>query len=609
MPYTLDLDKELGRTRVLAGILFLALAFLVVFLWRIQVLNASEYMSSLDRQSIRRVRLPGQRGVIYDRSGKVLADNRASLCLAIYIEELRQPGAWSRTVDAVESVIEELETVLGVERSVTREDIRNHIRRRLPLPFLAWKDLDQATLARWAESGVRLPGTDEYIEPVRIYPNGKLGAHVLGYIGKADPPDDPTVSYHYYMPELVGKYGVEEAINGELAGLAGGALIRVDASGFKHEMEEGGREPWSGNDVFLTLDSRIQKAAEDALEGEMGAVVVLDPRNGDILAMASSPSFDPNSFSPAISSSEWGRLNGDRRRPMFNRALTGAYPPGSTFKPLVAIAALENDRASPGTMFQCDGYFQLGGVRFRCWKRSGHGLIDMRKAIEQSCNAYFCQLGLECGYDRIYHMAEAVGFGHKLGVEINAEEPGLLPGNAWKLKTFDDAWRKGDTCNVSIGQGALLATPLQMASFAAAIANGGFVYRPRLILGENPSEDRQGELLNNMRWSAETMRVVRGGMYDVVQAETGTGKRAKLDGCEMGGKTGTAEYGPKEDRKKHAWMLAFAPFDNPRFAVAIVVENGVSGGVTAAPRVKQIMETALNLAPVTMASAEDEVFQ
>lgn len=572
---------------VLAAIA-LACSFLGVVLWRVQVLGATEYTHRQDRQSIRRVRIPGIRGRFLDRNGVCLAENRPSYCMAIYVEELRQPGAWTNTVNKVENVVAELGEVLEMDRQVTQWDIKNHILRRRPLPFLAWRDLPPEALARWAECGTAFPGVDIYVEPVRRYPQGRLAAHVLGYVGRLswDPdPDDPYRTF--YLSEMEGKYGMETNRNAVLAGSAGGRLIRVDALGYKHE-EEGYREPGMGQDVVLTLDVRVQRLAEQALEGERGAVVVLNPRNGDVLAMASNPAFDPNTFYR-----DYADLVRDSEQPLLNRAISEWYPPGSTFKPLVAVAALENGRASPDQVFECPGYFKLGRMVMRCWRRSGHGRLAMRKALEQSCNAYFCQLGLQAGYECIYHMAAAVGFGRRTGIELGAELPGLLPDNEWKVKKFGDAWRAGDTCNVSIGQGPILVTPLQMAVFAATLANGGHVYRPRLT--RRGGRAAVGDLVNDMRWSPETLQTVRGGMHDVVQAERGTGKRARIPGVEMAGKTGSAEYGPRSNRKKYAWMILFAPFERPRYAAALVIEDGISGGITAAPRLRRMMEVIFGM--------------
>jgi penicillin-binding protein 2 len=557
----------------------------------VQVVNASQYRTSLDRQSMRRVRVSGARGSIYDRNGVCLVDNRPSYCLAIYIEELRQPGRWDNTIDKVEAVIDRATVILKQRREVTRRDIRNHIRRRLPLPFLAWRDIDDVTLARWAEHSAEFPGVDIVIEPVRRYRYGSTGAHVLGYVGRQDLDAGEQGTFHYYLPEMEGKYGIESVFNDALAGESGGRLIRVDASGFKHD-EVAEREPRPGADFYVTLDIELQRLAGSLLKNDRGACVVVDPRNGDILALSSAPAFNPNHFYPRISTAAWRRLNSGTDKPLFNRAVTGLYPPGSTFKPLVAIASLENRRTTAATTFGCPGYFQLGETRFHCWLRRGHGRIDLRTAIEQSCNAYFCELGLKCGYDRVYHMADAIGFGRRTGIRLRSEKAGLLPDNTWKVRNYNDRWRSGDTCNVSIGQGALLVTPLQMAMFTATIANGGTVYRPRLLA----RRQAEGDVRNEMNWSPRTLDVLRGAMHDVIHAPGGTGKRALVEGAQLAGKTGTAEYGPRGARKKYTWMIAFGPYAAPRFAAAMVVEDGESGGRTVAPRMRRLMAGALGIA-------------
>ena len=608
--------SEITRLRIVLGGMLACLAMLVVVLWRVQIVHASVHQQNLDQQSMRRVRLPASRGRIFDRNGICLADNRPSYCIAIHFEELRQAGSWSNTVDRVDGVVDNLAETLRIERQVTRKDIAR-LNRRRPLPFIAWRDIDSRVLATWMENDVVLPGVDLYVEPVRFYPRGALASHVLGYVGSANPKTfNKEERYHFFLPDMAGRDGIEESMNAVLTGQAGWDLVRVDASGFRFRHEDSlsedqrRKEPRAGLDVVLTVDSRIQKLAEKELEGERGAIVILDPRNGDVLAMASRPTFNPNLFGTGLTGKAWRRLRNAKGHPLFNRAITGTFPPGSTFKPLVAIAAVENHRASAGTVYACNGGFTLGNVTFRCWRRSGHGRVAMRKSIEQSCNTYFCQLGLRCGYDRVYHMADAVGFGKITGIDLRNESHGVLPNEEWeRRRNSRERWGKGDTCNVSIGQGYLTATPLQMTLFTAAIANGGTVYRPRLVRsvgmetvrpGEGLSEQRPAlfdnmhaepsEVMRRLEWRKDTLAIVRGGMVDVVQAKKGTGKRARIDTVAMAGKTGTAEYGPRDARKKHAWMIVYAPAEAPRYALAIVIQDGVSGGTTAAPRVKRIMK-------------------
>jgi penicillin-binding protein 2 len=391
--------------------------------------------------------------------------------------------------------------------------------------------------------------------------------------------------------------GVERRFDGMLRGEAGGRLVRVDVSGFRHE-DLAQRDPKSGSDLRLALDLRVQRLAEKALGGTPGALVVLDPRNGDVLAMVGEPGFDPNVFVPAISPAEWARIDGDERKPLVNRAMAEHYAPGSIFKPVVALAALENGLAHPGTTFHCPGYFDLGRARFNCWTRGQHGDLNMQEAIKHSCNVYFYRLGLQCGQEYIYHMASAMGLGRQTGISLPNEVPGRVPNAAWMRETRGHGWRAGDTCNFSIGQGDVAVTPLQMAVMCATLANGGHVYQPRLVLGvREPGAERfrpiPPHVANEMNWSATSLQVVRGGMRDVIMSERGTGKLARVPGVEMAGKTGTAEYGKKEEGKKRGWMIAFAPFDAPRYAVALVVDDAISGGVTAAPRIKQLMSGLL----------------
>lgn len=575
---------ERMRVRVILLGMLVAFVFLGINLWRIQVLDTSRYRSKLDHQSMRRVRIPGIRGRIFDCNGVCLADNHPRYCLAIYTEELRQRGKLSHTIDKVEDTISQLSVVLGKPPQVSRDDIVNHVKRRLPMPFLAWKGLDNVALARLAEHKQNFRGVDIYVDPLRVYPHQPLATHVVGYVGRANLSDAEKASYHYYLPEMIGKYGIEKSMDKILRGRSGGKLIRVDASGYKYN-ETGEREAVAGKDVHLTLDLRIQKMAEQALAGRRAAVVVLNARNGNVLAMASSPTYSIDSIK---SGAAWKKVRNNPDHPLINRAIQGTYPPGSTFKPLVAITGLESKSITPDELLDCPGYYQVGNRKIKCWNKRGHGELKLQKAIEQSCNPFFCHLGVLCGYKRIWHMADAVGFGHRTEIELNGEARGILPDDAWKRRVVHEGWRLGDTCNLSIGQGYLLVTPLQMAVYTAALANGGYIYRPRLV----DDGSAGGDLVNRMAWSDKNLKIVRDGMYDVVQAPHGTGKRVKIDGVHLGAKTGTAQYGRG---RKHTWMILFAPFESPRYAIAMVVEDGVSGGITVAPRMRELVHEILRL--------------
>jgi penicillin-binding protein 2 len=590
-------DDEYMRLRVMLICMMAVFVLLAGGMWRIQVAKGKSYQRDLVKQSVRRVRIPGMRGCILDRHGIRLADNRPSYCIALYLEELRQPGRWPRTINAVEKQLDELSQIIGVPRNLTREDIQMHIRKRLPLPLMAWKDLPDAPLARLAEKTLLTPGVDISTEAVRVYPQGKAACHVLGYVGRSEigknEEDEEEEPYHYYLPEMAGMAGVEKRFDGLLKGEAGGRLVRVDVSGFRHD-DLGIKPPKNGNDIRLSLDVEIQKSVEAALEGVRGSAVVVDPNNGDILAMASTPGYDPNRFIPRITSRDWDALMEDPAKPLINRAAAGAFAPGSIFKPVVAMAALENRKANSQMTFNCPGHFELGRARFRCWFTPGHGSMNMQQAIKNSCNVYFFHVGLLSGIDAIYHMAAALGLGQKTGVALDYEVAGNLPDDAWKRRTQRDGWREGDTCNLSIGQGFLTVTPLQMAMVTATIANGGQLYRPRLLLEVISPEGHvvqriPPQVVNDLHWNAANLRVVRNGMLDVVQGERGTGRYAMIPNVQVAGKTGTAEYGRKDEGKKLAWMIIFAPFDKPKYAIVMMVEDAVSGGTTVAPLMNKVL--------------------
>ena len=577
--------------------LFGALAFR---LWNLQVGQGLEYQRRLAKQSLRSVRLPGIRGRILDRNGARLADNRPSYCVSLYLEEFRRPGSLQRTVDSVMEALDRIAETMDRPRQMQAQDVRLHLGRRTPLPLVAWKDLDETAVARFAEHAGEFPGAELTAEPIRTYPNGKSACHLLGYVGRADEATlggsgeaDPE-KFHYYLPEMAGKSGVEKRLDGVLRAYAGGKLeIQVDVAGFKFA-EVSRRAPGKGSDVVLAVDERIQRAAEAVLEGQRGAAVVVDPNTGDVLALASAPEYDPNDFMPAVPAKIWNALLKDEARPLYNRATGGEYAPGSTFKPVTLLAALHSGKVAADTRFTCPGYFDLGSARFRCWLHWGHGNIDLQSAIRYSCNVYLFHSALACGPEAVQAMARDCGFGRRTEISLDFERPGLVPDAAWKRAERRDNWRDGDTCNLAIGQGALLVTPLQMGMYAAALANGGTLWQPRLVRqiarADGTVQDvAPAQAPGGPQWEASHIRVVREGMRDAVNQLDGSGKRAALPHVTVAAKTGTAEYGVKGAGRKMTWMIAFAPFEKPRYAVALLVEDGVSGGTTAAPKVKQLL--------------------
>lgn len=585
-------DGEILRLRLLQLAMFCALFYLGMRLWDIQVAHGESHQAAIERQSIRRVRLPGTRGSIYDRHGRPLVENRPSYNLVVYVEELRKPGHLDNTINHVEQVIGEVAREIGMAPEVNATDIGNHIQRRRPMPLTAFRDLDERTMARWAERTTGIPGIDIYVEPVRTYPRDGMACHVLGYVGRADTQVGQE-SFHYYLPEMEGRLGVEQAFDEVLRGTAGGYLLRVDVAGYRHEDPDIFSyrvEPTMGQDLYLAIDARIQQAAERVMEGEVGAVVVLDPRNGDVLAIASTPGYDNNLFVPRMLRQDWDALNQDPRRPLVNRSVAGGYAPGSIIKPLVALAAASGGHASTAERHNCSGSYKVGGRDFHCWHLPGHGLLDMVESLQFSCNVYYYVLGLRMGHEPIVDMARELGLGQPTGIDIAHERAGLVPDRAWKRRVHRDAWRDGDTVNISIGQGALVVTPLQMAVYCAAIANGGQVFEPRLALGKGaPGTPEYSSfpvrLRHRVQWSSAGLAAVREGMRRAVMSSRGTGRTARAGDLVIAGKTGTAQFGPAGAGMNHGWMIAYAPYDEPRYAVAMLIEEAVSGGVTVAPRI------------------------
>lgn len=579
------------RIILLTGGMLLAFFVLAVSLWRLQVADVSQFENRQQIQSLRRVRLPGVRGKIYDRNGLCLADNRPVYSIALFLEDVRRAGPWSRTIDGAMEVIGKVSTVTGLKPVMDRDGIWKHIRLRLPLPLVLWNDIGPQTMARLAELGHDIPGVDVYTQATRVYPYSPYTSHLLGYVGRTDPEtlsDDED--YSYYLPEMSGRAGLEKLFDPFLRGEAGGMLVQIDVSGYRHG-ELAHKQPKSGGDLQLTLDMEVQMLAHKALGNHTGAVVVLDPNNGDVLAMFSAPGFDANRFVPYITSRDWKMLSEDPEKPLLNRAVAGVYPPGSTFKPLVGLAAATLDPAAAHRVYDSPSVFHIGA---RTVHTTGHGEVDMREALKYSANVYFFKTALACGPEPILDAANAIGLGQKTGVEVDFEQGGVVPDAAWQQKN-QTGWSDGDTCNLAIGQGYLGVTPIQLAMMTATIANGGYLYRPRLVQAYREADavsytPNPGHRIGKMNWSDAALFTVRSGMHDVIMAEDGTGKRAAVEGFDFAGKTGTAEYGVKGEGNKHTWMIAFAPFDNPQYAVAMLVEDGDSGGQTVGPCMKILME-------------------
>lgn len=604
----------------------LALAVLYVFgffvlsikLFRLQVSDVAVSIEGGTRQATRRVRVPGMRGRILDRQGRVLADCRPSHCIRCDLEEFQSRGNPSNTVQAVDDAVEHMSQMLGLPRTLRRETIARHVRTSSAMPLTVFQDLDDSAFARFCERANEFPGFEAFTNAERTYPYGELAAHVLGYTGRGSPEFDPDDPVHFCEPEMKGREGVERYYNSYLTGRCGEMQLLVDARGFRPKKNQSvdldDRVQWidhpsPGLDLQLTLDIALQAVVERELHSITGACVVLDPRDGAVLAMASAPTFNPNRCIPRLTPEVYASLTNGPAKCGQNRAMSEAYAPGSTFKPITALASLATGWA-PEDEYVCQGVYRLGNLRLHCWDRYGHGSIAVREALEQSCNSFFCNLGSAVGTNAIIEAAQAFGLGNYTGIDLGGETPGVVPDDTWKRRQYNEPWYPGDTCQMSIGQGMLLVTPLQMAVVTAALANRGKVYEPYLHLTEGMTPPKP---VRELEFDPENFELVRLGMRDV--AEKGTGKRILerrervapessrwrrfLLNVPCAGKTGTAEIGRGETKRKNTWVIAFAPYEEPTIAVAMIVERGESGGSTVAPRIHAILASVFGEREIT----------
>lgn len=561
-----------------AALFVFGLAVLALRLKEVQIEDAADYSYANVRQSVRRVQTDGDRGRIIDRNGVVLADNRKSVsivCSPAYF----QKRTWEATVENIETALSNVAKTVGMPSPLDRRAIRRHINQTLAMPLVAWRDVGEKELARFCEHDRELPGFSVLETEERVYPQGRLASHLIGYVGRDRGESEAgDEKFNFYLPEMRGRSGLEIYYDSFLRGVSGERKVLVDARGFAIR-EWTVVEPKRGPDLRISLDVRVQRAAEGELRGLKGACVVLDPRNGEILAMVSTPGYDPNEFVPRLSSKLYSRYANDPSKPLLNRASGGAYAPGSTFKPITALAGLQMGFPEY-VRHDCPGVFVFGGMHLHCARRWGHGPLDMRHAIRESCNPYFCNLATEIGTNAIINAARAFGLGSKTGIDLGVDMAGTVPDGEWKMRMYSEPWYPGDLPQMAIGQGMLLASPLQMAMVAGAIATG-YLTVPHLKL--DAAAHRKA-----LPFTKRQLDVVREGMRMVVDG--GTGRRGgDRVAVAVSGKTGTAEVGRGESRRKNAWFIAYAPSENPTVAVAMIVENGESGGGTAAPRVRNIL--------------------
>lgn len=626
-----DRNLPYGRLLTLALMVLLAMGILITRLYDVQLAQGDVYTQKLRTQTTVATRLSPARGAIVDRNGIPLAENRASFDVDFYLDELQRNYSrahrgrlpkikvpvkrhgeihYVEQVDIVKIVDEAIEPIarsLGFSHRPDEREIREHFRTRKEIPFQFRTDVDFNTLAQFSERNLGVPGIDIVARPVRRYTYGAFAAHVLGYVGKPDE-NSESLAADGYPFETVGRQGIEGRMDPQLQGQPGGKILRVNYRGYV-DREEEVKWPTVGNTVKLTLDARIQYIAEQAMRGVgRGAAVVMDPQTGDVLALVSVPSYNPNDFIPRITGDEWKALNTDPTAPLVDRALS-TYPPGSTYKVLIALAALKAGAITKDTIIESPGVVYIAGHPFRDWSPNGQGSIKLRDALRMSCNTFFYQLGAnKTGIEPIVKMGQRVGFGEPTGIELSPESKGIMPGPEWLKKNFPrERWTSAYTANVSIGQGAVQVSPMQMCVLMSAVANGGHIYKPRLIQevvdidGEQKAEIPAAQPRNpeepTLGMKPNDIEAVRDGLLAVVA--DGTGRRAQVQGIKVAGKTGTAQAwrvmnGHKMQDNK-TWFYGFAPYDNPRYVFCVMVEGGVAGGTTCAPIAHEILQNIFDM--------------
>jgi len=639
-----ELKKNDPQLRLVAGTLAAGLFILLAGLWWVQVVSARKYQGHLETQSYRTVRLPALRGKILDRDRRVLAENRPRYNLSLYLDDMRKPfkAAYDAeyasatnaraqfiaaqekkigrpltkaerkkfrfTTDQMEqfrgqaryrvasAVVSQVGQKLGQPLALDRAKFERDYKTRLAMPYTLIPNASPEQVARFEEQNSGIRGADMDLQSVRAYPLGTTAGHLLGYLQKDDSSVEGEEAYFSYrLPDYRGVTGIEWGFDAQLRGRAGGESVLVNSLGYR-QSENIWNQPEPGHNVVLTVDLDIQQAAEAALVSHQGAdaraaVVVMDVRSGDVLAMVSSPALDPDYFVGGLTADEFqketARLNDPKLRPQINRATQENYAPGSMFKPIIGLAALE-DGLNPDTLVDNPGYIYVG--RRHIADLAAPGQYNFRRAIIHSSNSYFITAGLSAGIDNVIRIAEKFHFGERTGLPTRQETRGNLP----TLSRAHSDWHDGDTANISIGQGEIAVTPMQMAVAYSAIANGGKVLWPRLVERIEPQNPASGEVATNF-----PSGVVRGEigvhprslkiLHDAMLAETedpeGTGHPAVVPGLRICGKTGTAQVEDEHNRviDHTMWFASFAPYENPKYAVVVMVESGISGGVTCAP--------------------------
>ena len=590
------------RLTALTVLITAVLGVAMVRLYYLQIIRHHAMSELADRNRIRIQRLPALRGLVYDDRHRPLVDTRPSFDAVMVPEDTPN----------LSSTIEKLEKLLGEDNVANKLEQAQDDGRPEYEPVPVEERLDWNQVVTLETHQLELPGVSLQVNPRRHYIYGPLASHLLGYVGEVTVHDLQKLP-DYQMGDEIGKFGLERSWEQTLRGDAGGQEIEVDSVGRRLRLlREIPETP--GASIVMSLDLDLQQIAEQAIGNRAGALVAIDPNTGYVLAMASHPEFDPNVFAGGITPVQWRTLTTDPSHPLSNRAIQGAYPPGSTFKIVDAIAGLEDRTLNSSTTYYCPGGMYFGGREYRCWRKQGHGDLALHRAIVESCDVYFYNVGQRLGVDRLSVWAHALGLGQKTGIGLDNERAGTIPSSAWKQKRFHERWYPAETLSVAIGQGYVTVTPLQLADLAAEVANGGTLYRPQFVKEIDALDGTAVKTFppiveSRARIDPRALAEVREAMAGVVNEPHGTAGAARLDNVMVAGKTGTAQVvkeaqGKRTEEKAlpsqyrdHGWFMAFAPVDHPKIAIACIIEHSGHGGSTAAPVVKQVLQKYFEMNP------------
>ncbi len=598
--YLKTADQDWFKQRLVRIAFCVAGTFCLIFirLFYLQVINGEELRRLSENNCIRLQSTDPSRGMIFDRNGIRLVDNRPAFDLNIVLKDAKP----------IEQTVKKLSEYINVPESELMSKIENDKTVSSYKPILLKKDIGRNALAAIEVRKFDLPGVVVDVKPRRHYIERQTAAHLIGYLSEINADELNSGEYPgYTVGDYIGKFGIEKIFESFLQGKRGGRQVEVNVMGqVVRNLKTVDAQP--GQNLYLTIDLRVQKKAEALLTGVAGAVAAMDPQTGQILALASSPSFDQNIFVDGMSHEQWDALVSNPLRPLENKVIHGEYPPASTFKIITAIAALEEGVIDKNTTFYCPGYYKYGNRVYRCWRPAGHDSVNVVKALAQSCDVFFYQVGQKLGIDRLSMYAIASGLGSPTGIDLDHEASGLIPTKEWKKRRTGVAWQGGETLSVAIGQGFDLATPLQMLVLTSAVANGGKIYQPLILKSVYSPEgsvilESKKQLTGKLPVSKKTLEIIKEGLWNVVNNKKGTAWIAHVEGLDISGKTGTAqvvgrskEHGLSEEKlsqrlKSHAWFVAYAPSVDPKIAVSVIVEHGGHGSSAAAPIAKEVIKT------------------